>query len=92
MLLISTANLAHVLLARGTARRREMAVRAAIGASRRRLIQQSLTESVLLSLAAGALGLLLARWMLGILPALAPATLPRLQEVGTRRARAGDAR
>ena len=82
VLLISTANLAHVLLARGTARRREMAVRAAIGASRRRLIQQSLTESVMLSLAAGALGVLLARWMLGILPALSPATLPRLQEVG----------
>jgi putative ABC transport system permease protein len=82
VLLISAANLAHVLLARGTARRREMAVRAAIGASRRRLIQQSLTESVFLSLAAGGLGLLLARWMLGILPALSPATLPRLQEVG----------
>jgi len=82
VLLISTANLAHVLLARGTARRREMAIRAAIGASRRRLVHQSLTESVVLSLAAGALGLLLARWMLGLLPALAPATLPRLHEVG----------
>ena len=82
VLLISTANLAHVLLARGTGRRREMAVRAAIGATRRRLIQQSLTESVLLSLVAGALGLLIARWMLGALPALAPATLPRVQEVG----------
>jgi putative ABC transport system permease protein len=82
VLLISAANLAHVLLARGTARRREMAVRAAIGASRRRLIQQSLTESVLLSLTAGALGLVIARWMLGLLPTLAPATIPRLQEVG----------
>ena len=82
VLLISAANLAHVLLARGTARRREMAVRTAIGASRRRLIQQSLTESVLLSLTAGALGLLAARWLLAILPALAPATLPRVHEVG----------
>jgi putative ABC transport system permease protein len=82
VLLISAANLAHVLLARGTARRREMAVRAAIGASRRRLLQQSLTESLVLSLSAGALGLLVARWMLGLLPSLAPATIPRLHEVG----------
>ena len=82
VLLIACANVANLLLARGAARQKEIAIRAAMGASRTRVLRQMLTESILLSAIGGVAGLLLSVWLTQVLMSMLPEGAPRLEQIG----------
>jgi len=81
VLVIACANVAHLVLVRGSAREREMAIRASLGASRRRLMAPLVAECALIAAAGGALGVLVAGWTIVVLRSAGPAELPRIEDV-----------
>jgi putative ABC transport system permease protein len=85
VLLIACANVSSLLIARASGRRRELAVRAALGAGRGRLVRQLLTESALLGVIGGLSGLLLGAWMIGVLTRVLPDTVPRADTIALDR-------
>jgi putative ABC transport system permease protein len=85
VLLIGCANVAALQLARASSRRTEVAIRAALGAGRGRIVRQFLTESLMLSLVGGAVGIVLAWWGVRVLVAMAPSWFPRLHEINIDR-------
>lgn len=81
VLLIACVNVANLLLAQGVGRQKELAIRSALGASRGRLVRQNLTESLVLSITGGFIGLLLVTWSIKLISSLTPAWMMRMQEI-----------